>query len=206
MLRKIKLYGELAEFVGHKEFEVQVDSLAKAVSFLINNFEGIDRFMSPKYYEVKVGNYAISKEEIHYPIGQQDIHFIPVISGAGRGVGKILGGVALIGLAIAAPGAGFMAGGGFGFAGAGAMAGKFSFAALAGNIGIGLTLMGVSEMLTPLPKPREFSSEQDPRLSFNFSGTQQTSRAGTPVPIVYGEIFTGSVVISGGVDTEQVQA
>ena len=30
MLRKIKLYGELAEFVGHKEFEVQVDSLQKA--------------------------------------------------------------------------------------------------------------------------------------------------------------------------------
>ena len=57
-----------------------------------------------------------------------------------------------------------------------------------------------------MPKPKEFSSEQDPRLSFNFAGTQQTSRAGTPVPIVYGEIFTGSVVISGGIDTEQVQA
>ena len=69
-----------------------------------------------------------------------------------------------------------------------------------------MILSGVSEMLFPLPKPKEFSSEQDPRLSFSFSGTQQTSRAGTPVPIVYGEIFTGSVVISGGVDTEQVQA
>ena len=34
-LRKLKLYGELAEFVGHKEFEVQVDSLGKAVSFLV---------------------------------------------------------------------------------------------------------------------------------------------------------------------------
>ena len=61
-------------------------------------------------------------------------------------------------------------------------------------------------MLFPMQKPKEFSSEQDPRLSFSFSGTQQTSRAGTPVPIVYGEIFTGSVVISGGIDTEQVQA
>ena len=51
----------------------------------------------------------------------------------------------------------------------------------------------------------QFSSEQDPRLSFHFSGTQQTSRAGTPVPLVYGEIFTGSVVISSSIDTEQVQ-
>ena len=61
-------------------------------------------------------------------------------------------------------------------------------------------------MLFPMPKQPEFSSEGDPRISFSFSGTQQTSRAGTPVPLVYGEIFTGSVVISGGIDTEQVQA
>ena len=61
-------------------------------------------------------------------------------------------------------------------------------------------------MLFPLPKPQKFSSEEDPRLSFNFSGLQNTSRAGTPVPIVYGEIFTGSVVISAAVDTNQVDA
>jgi len=205
MLRKIKLYGELAEFVGHKEFEVQVDSLAKAVSFLINNFEGIDRFMSPNYYQLKVGNYDIGEDEIHHPIGQEDIHFIPVISGAGRGLGKVLLGAALIGIAIAAPGAGFAFGkSGVGFIATGAA--PNALMAAIGNIGIGLTLMGVSEMLTPLPKSQDFSSEQDPRLSFSFSGTQQTSRAGTPVPIVYGEIFTGSVVISGGIDTEQVQA
>ena len=55
-------------------------------------------------------------------------------------------------------------------------------------------------------KPKEFKSEQDPQLSFSFSGTQNTSRAGTPVPIVYGEIITGSVVISGAIDTQQLQA
>ena len=204
MLRKIKLYGELAEFVGHKEFEVKADTLKSAVSFLINNFEGIEKYMSPKYYQVKVGNYAIDESEIHHPIGKEDIHFIPVITGAGRGFGKILLGAALIGVAILSPGAGFMAGGGFGFGST--VAGKFSFAAMLGNIGIGLVLTGVSEMLTPLPKKHEFSSEEDPRLSFSFGGTQQTGRAGTPVPLVYGEIFTGSVVISGGIDTEQVQA
>ena len=111
-------------------------------------------------------------------------------------------------------GAGLFAGGsGAGLAGGGGLmgatgiyaAGAYGSAAL-GLIGAGLVLSGVSGMLFPVPKMPEFSSEQDPRLSFSFSGTQQTSRAGTPVPIVYGEIFTGSVVISGGVDTEQVQA
>jgi len=205
MLRKIKLYGELAEFVGHKEFEVKADTLKSAVSFLINNFDGIERYMSPKYYQVKVGNYSIDESEVHHPIGKEDIHFVPVITGAGRGIGKIFLGAALIGLAIAAPGAGFSFGkGGFGFIATGAA--PSAFMAGVGNLGIALLLTGVSEMLTPLPKRQEFNSEEDPRLSFSFGGTQQTGRAGTPVPLVYGEIFTGSVVISGGIDTEQVQA
>ena len=197
MLRKLKLYGELAEFVGHKEFEIQVDSLGKAVSFLVNNFPQVEKYMNPQYYQVKVGNYAINEEEIHHPIGQEDIHIVPVIAGAGRGgFGKVLLGAAFIGLAFA---------GGAGFFGA-AFAKNTGLFAVMKNVGISLAISGVSEMLFPVPKPQEFKSEQDPQLSFSFSGTQNTSRAGTPVPIVYGEIITGSVVISGAVDTQQVQA
>ena len=203
MLRKVKLYGELAKFVGHKEFEVKAETVGKAVSFLIHNFPGIESFMSPNYYQVKVGDYDVNEKEIHHPVGKQDIHFIPVISGAGRGIGKVLLGAVLIGIAIAAPGAVFGAGGGLGF---GAASGGFSLAAVGGNIGIALVLSGVSDMLFPLPEPQKFSSEEDPQLSFNFAGVQNTSRAGTPVPIVYGEIITGSVVISAAVDTNQVEA
>ena len=208
MLRKLKLYGELAEFVGHKEFEIQVDSLAKAVSFLINNFPQVEKYMNPKYYQVKVGDYAVDQEEILHPIGQADIHIVPVIAGAGRGgFGKVLLGAALIAGA-------FMTGGvSFTFAqvplaNAGAITGITGtfLGKAAVYLGASLVLQGVSDMLFPLPKPKEFKSEQDPQLSFSFSGTQNTSRAGTPVPIVYGEIVTGSVVISGAVDTQQVQA
>ena len=206
MLRKIKLYGELAKFVGHKEFEIKADTLAHAMSFLINNFPGIEQHMNNRYYKLKVGDYELDKTELGDPIGQQDIHLIPVITGAGRGLGKILLGAVLIGFAIINPTVGFGLGpGGLG-GGFATATGAFSFAAFAGNIGIALVLTGVSEMLTPLPKKPDFSSEEDPRLSFSFNGLQNTSRAGTPVPIVYGEIFTGSVVISASVDTEQVQA
>jgi len=202
MLRKLKLYGELAEFVGHKEFEIQVDSLGKAVSFLVNNFPQIEKYMNPQYYQVKVGNYAVDQEEIHHPIGQEDIHIVPVISGAGRGLGKILLGAALIaGAFIINPALSFSFQSGVtGFANVGLLTKAAVY------LGASLVLSGVSDMLFPLPKPKEFKSEQDPQLSFSFSGTQNTSRAGTPVPIVYGEIVCGSVVISGSVDTQQVQA
>ena len=207
MLRKIKLYGELAKFVGHKEFEVKADTLRHAVSFLINNFEGIEKYMSPKHYQVKVGNYAVDESELLHPIGKEDIHFVPVISGAGRGMGKILLGAALIGLSFISFGGAAGLGAAFkgGFTAAKFAKVGFISKGLAG-LGAALVLQGVSEMLFPLPKPPSFESEEDPRLSFSFGGTQQTGRAGTPVPLVYGEIFTGSVVISGGIDTEQVQA
>ena len=81
-----------------------VDSLGKAVSFLVNNFPQIEKYMNPQYYQVKVGSYAVNEEEIHHPIGQEDIHIVPVISGAGRGLGKILLGAALIAGAFLLPG------------------------------------------------------------------------------------------------------
>ena len=204
MLRKVKLYGDLVKVTGHKEFEVAVNTTAQAVSFLINNFPQLESYMSNKYYQVLCDKNDVGIDELHFPVGQSDIKFVPVISGAGGNLGRILLGGALIAMSfgvgglftnpLTIGGKGF-----FGFASAG-MGAKADF-----GIGAALVLTGVSGMLFTTPKLTQFSSEQDPRLSFSFSGTQQTSRAGTPVPIVYGEIVTGSVVISGGIDTEQVQ-
>jgi len=206
MLRKLKLYGELATFVGHKEFEIQVHNLPQAISFLVNNFPEIEKYMNPKHYLVKVGNYEITENEIHDPIGQQDIHIIPVISGAGGDTfNTILLGAALIGASFFFPGAGLFGTQAIGATGAAGLAGT-GVGTLIGTgisaIGAGLILQGVGNMLYPTEDP---TFEDNPQISFNFSGTQNTARAGTPVPIVYGEIFTGSVVISGDIDTEAVQ-
>jgi len=200
MMRKIKLYGELVKITGHKELEAVVNTTAQAVSFLVNNFPELESHMSSRYYQVLLDKEEkVDIEELHFPLGKSDIKFVPVISGSG-GIGKALFGGALIALSFGVGGlftAPLTMSGGFAAAGLGAKA--------AFGIGAGLVLGGVSDMLFPTPKAPEFSSEQDPRLSFAFSGTQQTSRAGTPVPLVYGEIFTGSVVISSSIDTEQVQ-
>ena len=201
MLRKLKLYGELAKFVGHKEFEVKVHNLPQAISFLVNNFPEVEAYMNPKLYQVKIGNYEINKDEINYPIGQQDIHIVPVIQGAGGGFGRFLTGAFLIGASFFFPGAGLFGTTSFLGAAAGTGIGTAIGTGLSA-IGAGLVLQGVGEMLFPTQQP---TFEDNPQISFNFAGTQNTARAGTPIPIVYGEIFTGSVVISGDVDTEAVQ-
>ena len=198
MLRKVKLYGELADFIGHKELDAVINSTADAIRFLVSNFPKLEAHMADKHYRVLLDDYDIDETEIHNPIGQSDISIVPIISGAG-GAGRAIAGIALIGLAFATGGSSLALGlSGF--------TGGAGISALVGNIGIGLTLMGVSELLFPLPKPPEFSNEQDPRISFGFSGIQNVSRAGISHPIVYGEIVTGSIVISAGIDTNQVTA
>ena len=206
MLTKLKLYGDLADFIGHKQFEVKVHSVAQAVSFLINNFPNAEAYMANRQYKVLVNKYEIDETEIQHPIGQQDISFVPVISGAGGGFGRVLTGAALIGASFLFPGAGAF--GTTSFFGKAAVAGGVltKVGTAVSLIGASMVLSGVSEMLFPVPKPKDISNPSDPRISFGFNGIQQSSRAGTTHPIVYGEIFTGSVVISAGIDTEQVRA
>ena len=96
MLRKVKLYGELADFVGHKELDAVINSTAEAIRFLVTNFPKLEAHMADRHYKVLVDDYDIDKNEIHNPIGQSDISIVPVIAGAGGGLGKALLGVALI--------------------------------------------------------------------------------------------------------------
>jgi len=195
MSRKIKIYGKLAEFVGAKEFDVKITTVKDAVSFLVNNFQGVEQHMNPQYYQVKIGNYAIDKDEIDYPLAENDIHFIPVVAGRGD-FGKILLGGLLIAMS-------FGVGGFFASPMSFATGAKVGFGAkVAFGVGASLVLSGVSNLLFPVQQPEV--PEDDPRISFRFSGLQNTSRAGTPIPLVYGEIITGSVIISAGIDTDQV--
>ena len=207
MLRKVKLYGELADFVGHKELDAVINSTADAIRFLVSNFPKLEAHMSQRYYKVLVDDYEVGEEDIQNPIGQSDISIVPVITGAGGSTGKILLGAALIGVGMVSGGitfASFFNPAAVPFAPGFASAGLITKGTIA--IGGALVLSGVSDMLFPLPKMPDFSNEEDPRISFSFSGVQNTSRAGTSHPIAYGEIVTGSVVISAGIDTNQVTA
>ena len=206
MLKTIKLYGDLREITGHSELDAHVNSVGESIRFLLMNWPQLEAHMNKQHYQVLTDGTEIGEEEIHYPVSEE-IKIVPVIAGAGGGTGKLLAGAALIGLAIAfAPAA--AAGGGFMVAGAAGtkMTALGIGTMIAGNIGISLALSGVAEILFPLPKPEKFENDQDPRISFDFGGTPNTSRAGTTHPIDYGEIMPGSTVISMHLTTDQVTA
>lgn len=212
MLRKIKLYGQLAKFVGHKVLEADVSTAAEAVRFLVCNWPELQKHMAEQHYKVEVGTWNLSDKELHYPAGLDDVSIIPVVGGAGSGGTQILLGAALIGLSFTPLGiAGFAGGTGLGLTATTAVGTAASGAmyltagsAILGAVGATLVLGGVAQLLTPTPPTP--SSDDDPQNSFFFSGVQQTSRAGVAVPVVYGEVMVGSVVISSAIDVNEVEA
>ena len=210
MISKIKVYGRLARFLGECSFEAEISTPLHAFKFLLANFPHLERHMMEQNYCIKVGKDEIDETELFNPIGQQEIKIVPVATGS-RGVTRVLAGVALVGLTVATGGFGTFAASGGGFAGIGFGAGTAgsitlgsSLAAAAGNLGIYLALSGAAQMLTPVPQPPGVS--EDPQSqNFSFSGVQNTSRAGTAIPVIYGEIFAGSLVVSAGIDTVQIK-
>ena len=194
MLRKIKLYGKLAKFIGHRVLEADVATAAEAVRFLLANWPEAEAHMNDQHYRVSIGTYDIDLEELHHPAGAAPISIVPVVAGAGA-LGRILIGALLI------AGAFFTGGATIGLLG---LAAPVAVSTVLAGVGITLILGGVAQLLTPTPKISQ--DEGDPRKSFSFSGIQNVSRAGVPVPVVYGETLVGSVVISAGIDIVQVSA
>ena len=213
MEREVKLYGPLAKFIGQRRFLAEVNSAGEAVRMLLANFPGLERHMADQRYKVIVDNYETDLEELEYPASGA-IKIVPVLGGAGGGTGKILLGVALIAAAVITGGiasAGVHLGG---FLGIGTVG-----TAVAG-IGAVMVLGGVSQLLSPTPQIGQIGpasmtpggarttttegSEMDPQESYSFSGIQNSSRQGLPVPLIYGETIVGSVVISAGIDTDDI--
>ena len=80
------------------------------------------------------------------------------------------------------------------------------------TVGTQMIFSGVNQLLTPQRKNNNSAASQmdrtDPSAyaaSYSFTGLTNVSQAGVPVNLVYGEILVGSITVSNGVDTVQVE-
>jgi len=215
-MKVVKVYGALRKRLGQCRFEFDVATPAQAIKALCVNFPGLDKWLIDSEqdgvgYRVTVGKEKATEENfasLLMPFSDREVFSItPVVAGAGRGAGMILAGAALIAIAIIVPGAAF-AGAGFAPTTGTFAAATFGtkLAIVAGNIGIGLTLAGIAQTISPQPSLDSTLDESVQLESFSFSNVVNTSRQGLPVPIAYGRVFVGSAVLSSGLDVDQVQA
>ena len=196
-LKKIKVYGKLRQFLGKSYFMAAVKSPQQAMSFLVANFEGIQKHMNDQIYKIKMGGRVITEEYLSMS-GQGDIQIIPVATGSvsaipiiggalgiGAGAAISAGGVTILGLTISS-----------------AVAPIFT------ALGTSMLIGGVTDLIAPQnPIPDTSSvSDIDPAIrgSYSFSGIQNVSSSGVPIPIIYGAVFSGSIIISSGTDSTQV--
>lgn len=220
-MKVVKVYGALRKRLGQCRFELEAATPAQAIKALCVNFPGLDKWLIDSEkdgvgYRVTIGKERVTEDlnALVMPWSEREVFSItPVIAGAGRGLGAILAGVALITVAVLAPVAGFSAAaGGFTATGAAAATGASAAtafagaaAAFAGNIGIGLVFFGIAQSISPQPQPSQLD-ESVQLESFTFSNVVNTSKQGLPVPIAYGRVFVGSAIISSGLDVDEVSA
>ena len=225
-LKTIKVYGRLRKFLGSSYFEAAVSSPAEAIRFLMCNFPEVEAHMSQQYYKVKMNNMDVSLDFLSMS-GKGDIQIIPIAIGSGPVI-PIVGSIFSTGAALASAAVGAVTSvAGAAVAGAVAVggavasvAGAVSAIPVVGSIATAvvtdLAIGGITSLLAPTPAPFESpgnvgASESDGALdpqmanSYSFSCIQNVSVSGVSVAIIYGEVFTGSVVISSGVDTVQVE-
>ena len=195
-MKVVKVYGALRERLGQCRFEFDVTTPAQAIKALCVNFPGLDKWLIDSEQDGVGYRVAVSKEKateqdvtpLLMPFSDKEVFSItPVIAGAGRGLGQILAGVAIVGLTLI-PG---------GLPISGALATKI------GLFGGALILNGIATAISPQPNLDSTLDESVQLESFTFSNVVNTSKQGLPVPIAYGRVFVGSAVLSSGLDVDQ---
>ena len=204
MLNKITVYGRLGKILGQRVFHAKINSARDAFSFLRVNFSHLGLDKIDQNYIVKINNENIKKEEeIDFPVGNGDVKIIPIAYGAGKAAKFIAIGVAFVVTGGLAAG-GFSNLALFGGTQTGLQAG---LGITLGNslvqLGLGVALTGIAAALFPAEDDFQTNVGQDKSKNFAFNGITNTSASGIAIPVAYGEVFTGSIVVSAGIDTVQ---
>ena len=183
-MKTIHLYGVLREKFGDS-YALDVRDAKEAIRFLMAQIDGFKEELEKGDWHIIKGDLdsgdAIAEEDADISLGNTtDIHLVPSIEGAG-GIIDIVSGVTMIAWSVAT----------------GNWAGIKS--------GWNKVTGGFTELIGG-NKVADYSgrSSTDERPSFLFDGATNTSTQGLPVPVIYGRVKTGSVVVSAGLSAEKL--
>ena len=223
-MQLVMLAGELGERYGAQHEYYNLQTPADAIKLLCINYPALRQELLQAHnngvgYRVIQGGSSMGYDELHLPFGSKPLMVVPVITGSGGDspVGQILLGVGLVAAAIvfAPAGAGFLG------LGAGATAGTFTLGAAAssaiGAIGASLILSGTASLISPQPElagarikgsgtnsrgsgPEGVTRGASGKESYAFNGPVNTVGTGATVPLIYGEVITGSHLLAANLD------
>lgn len=186
----VRFYGSLKQFGS--EFRLDCQTTAEIVQALTSQIPKLRQFIQQGLFTVRVGrdyfdNRYLEQGLSHKLKDDATVHFTPVLKGSKRGgLFGVIAGVAIIAGAIAL----------------GPLAGIISTNAawIVGSVGASLLLGGVAQMLTKMPEMR-MGTEKEKKQSTAFSNLSNMTAQGKSMPLAYGRMRVGSLIISQGVET-----
>lgn len=171
----IHLHGPLADRYGSlHHFSVQTPR--EALYALDANYPGfLADFAAHERYGIMVDDDWREGENAAILPASKDVHFVPVVEGEVPFVA--FGLTAVFGLSATA-------------------------ATIVGSLLVTGLMIGISLLFRP-KKPQQKEAEEIDD-SYIFSGPENVSTQGVAVPLIYGRVYAGSVVVSAGQDTVDV--
>lgn len=191
----VRFYGSLKQFGS--EFRLDCQTTAEIVQALTSQIPKLRQFIQQGLFTVRVGrdyfdNRYLEQGLSHKLKDDATVHFTPVLKGSKRGgLFGVIAGVAMIATALVlSP----------------LVLGTVtaSTAWTIGAVGASLLLGGVAQMLTKMPEMK-MGSEKEKKQSTAFSNLSNMTAQGRVMPLAYGRIRTGSLIISQGLEAIDVE-
>lgn len=201
----VRFYGSLKQFGS--EFNLDCKTPAEVVHALTSQIPKLRQFIQRGLFTVRVGREYLDSRYLEQGLSQklkdnQTVHFTPTLKGSKRGgVFGVIAGAAIVAGALA-----------LGPLGLGVL-GSTS-AMMIGGLGASMLLGGVAQMLTKMPTMRGVTptgavkteiNKEEKKQSTSFSSLSNMVAQGKSMPLAYGLIRTGTLVISQGVETMDVE-
>lgn len=188
MLRTISFYGSIKDKLGASDITLDAntpDMVLRGLKSQVPDFNDAMKELGTYYFVLKGGDRieCVTPESFSFPLGDwtTDILLVPEVTGDWEAATYI---------AAMAFEAGTVA---------------YYAAAVVAYIAIAYAVASVAMALAPAPNTAGGQERAEERPSFLYNGPVNVIEQGYAVPIVYGIHTTGSVVISAGVQVEEME-
>ena len=179
----VRFYGSLKQF--GTEFRLDCKTPAEVIQALTSQIPKLRQFIQQGLFTVRVGRDYLDNRYLEQGLNQHlkddaTVHFTPVLKGSKKaGLFQTIVGAVMV-----------------------VVGAVFQQYYLVGA-GIAMAAGGVAQMLTKMPS-MSTGKEAEKKQSTSFSNLSNMAAQGRPVPLAYGRIRVGSLIISQGIETMDV--
>lgn len=179
----VRFYGSLKQF--GTQFKLDCKTPAEVIQALTSQIPKLRQFIQQGLFTVRVGRDYLDNRYLEQGLNQHlkenaTVHFTPVLKGSKKaGLFQTIVGAVMV-----------------------VVGAVFQQYYLVGA-GIAMAAGGVAQMLTKMPSMKT-GKETEKKQSTSFSNLSNMAAQGRPVPLAYGRIRVGSLIISQGIETMDV--